>query len=234
MDELGRPLEVLRPVRSGNTFEETVERVLQGMKLGIFATGTKLPPERDLARHLGVSRATLQEALRELQGAGLLETRRGRYGGTFIVDMPSDGTREVIPTTECEDVLTFRRIIEPAAAELAARSRSSPETGQHLRQCLTDSSCSDDDVYRSVDARFHIAIAELSGSRTLLDAVVDTRTRVNTLLEHIPQLTANLHHADQQHAQIAETILAGDPTAARALMESHLAGTETLLRGFLQ
>lgn len=234
MDDLGSPLDVLRPVRSGNTFEETVERVLQGMKLGIFAIGTKLPPERDLARHLGVSRATLQEALRELQEAGLLETRRGRYGGTFIVAVPSDGAQGEVPAAECEDALTFRRIVEPAAAELAARSRPSAEASRHLRQCLTDSSATDDDLYRSVDARFHIAIAELAGSRTLLDAVVETRARVNALLEHIPQLRANLQHADQQHAQIAEAILAGDPAAARSLMEDHLAGTETLLRGFLQ
>lgn len=234
MDELGRPLDVLRPVRSGNAFEETVERVLQGMKVGLFAVGAKLPPERDLARHLGVSRATLQEALRELQGAGLLETRRGRYGGTFIVDVPPVEARREIPAAECEDVLTFRRIVEPAAAELAARSEPSAEAGRHLRLCLTDCSAADDDVYRSVDARFHIAIAELAGSRTLLDAVVETRARVNALLEHIPQLTANLQHADQQHSQIVEAVLAGDAASARSLMEDHLAGTETLLRGFLQ
>ncbi|MBN6754011.1 FadR family transcriptional regulator [Kocuria palustris] len=234
VDQIGRPLDVLRPVRSGNAFEETVERVLQGMKVGLFAVGAKLPSERDLARHLGVSRATLQEALRELQEAGLLETRRGRYGGTFITDVPSAGAHGSVPAAECEDVLTFRRIVEPAAAELAALARPSAEAGQHLRTCLTDSSTSDNDVYRSVDARFHIAIAELAGSRTLLDAVVETRARVNALLEHIPQLEANLQHADEQHAQIAEAVLDGEAAAARALMEDHLAGTETLLRGFLQ
>lgn len=225
--------EALRPVRSGNAFEETVERILQGARLGIFPVGGKLPPERDLARHLGVSRTTLQEALKELQEAGLLASRRGRYGGTYIVQLPRGGGRESIPPAELDDVLTFRRIIEPAAAELAASSAASEASGRHLSSCLTDHTRSSHDEYRTADARFHIAVAELAGSRTLLNAVVETRTRTNALLERIPQLSANLQHADEQHAQIAQAILAGDTASARSVMEDHLAGTETLLRGFL-
>ena len=69
---------VFRAVRTGNAFEETVERLLEGVKLGVYAPGDRLPPERELTRRLGVSRITLREALRELAAAGYVETKRGR------------------------------------------------------------------------------------------------------------------------------------------------------------
>ena len=79
---------VFRAVRTGNAFEETVERLLEGVKLGVYAPGDRLPPERELTRRLGVSRITLREALRELAAAGYVETKRGRFGGTFVICQP--------------------------------------------------------------------------------------------------------------------------------------------------
>jgi DNA-binding transcriptional MocR family regulator len=79
---------VLRPVRQGNAFEETVERLLQVIKLGMAPVGGRLPAERDLSLRLGVSRATLRDAIAALQRAGYVESRRGRYGGTFVRAIP--------------------------------------------------------------------------------------------------------------------------------------------------
>jgi DNA-binding FadR family transcriptional regulator len=75
---------VLRPIRTGNAFEETVERLLHAIKLGVFTAGERLPAERELAGRLGVSRVTLREAIRVLDEAGYVESRRGRAGGTFV------------------------------------------------------------------------------------------------------------------------------------------------------
>ena len=75
---------VFRPVRAGNPFEETVERLLQAIKLGVVGPGERLPAERDLAARLNVSRVTLREAIKALTDAGYVESRRGRYGGTFV------------------------------------------------------------------------------------------------------------------------------------------------------
>jgi DNA-binding GntR family transcriptional regulator len=75
---------VFRPVRAGNPFEETVERLLQAIKLGVVVPGDRLPPERELATRLNVSRVTLREAIHALTEAGYVESRRGRYGGTFV------------------------------------------------------------------------------------------------------------------------------------------------------
>lgn len=233
--EFGHPYAVLRPVRSGNAFEETIEHLLQAIKVGIFPVGEKLPPERDLAEHLGVSRATLREGLAELQQAGFLEVRRGRYGGTYILRTPGGKPQGAgsIDQQECQDVLVFRAVVEPAAAELAAKADLPASARQHLQACLADLQQADQDSYRTRDARFHIAVAELTGCPSLITAVADTRARVSVLLDEIPLLSANLEHSQHQHLAITESILRGDAVQARALMADHLEGTASLLRGFL-
>jgi len=80
-----RPVPVWRPVRGGNAFEITVARLAQAIKLGLVREGERLPPERELAERLQVSRVTLREAIRALREAGYLESRRGRTGGTFVL-----------------------------------------------------------------------------------------------------------------------------------------------------
>src|SRR3954447_8593221 len=77
-------LAVFRPVKAGNTFEETVERLAQAVKLGVVPKGGRLPAERELAERLNVSRVTLREAIKALQQAGFVVSRRGRTGGTFV------------------------------------------------------------------------------------------------------------------------------------------------------
>ncbi|WP_427131770.1 FadR/GntR family transcriptional regulator [Pseudarthrobacter sp. S9] len=226
---------MLRPVRGGNAFEETIEHILQTIKLGIFAPSEKLPPERELAERLGVSRATLRDALGELQSAGYLEVQRGRYGGTYVSSLALQGTHDAGPLdpAEVEDVLVFRGIIEPAAAALSAKADLTAAARRHLQVCLSEVSNASAEAYRPRDARFHIAIAELSGSSSLVGAVAETRARLNELLDRIPLLGTNLEHANEQHAEIADAILRGDAaTAERATIE-HLEGTASLLRGFL-
>jgi GntR family transcriptional regulator, L-lactate dehydrogenase operon regulator len=232
----GHPYAVLRPVRSGNAFEETIERLLQAITVGLFPPGQKLPSERDLAGHLGVSRATLREALGELQQAGYLEVRRGRYGGTYILQnagVASEGAGHIDPD-ELWDVLVFRGVVEPAAAGLAAEADLPASARQHLQTCLTDLQEADHGTYRTRDARFHIAVAELTSCPSLITAVTENRARVSALLDEIPLLPANLEHSNQQHLALTEAILRGDAPGARTLMIDHLEGTAALLRGFLQ
>src|SRR5688500_11565320 len=127
LDESARLMTVLRPVRAGNAFEETVERLLQAIKLGVVPPGEKLPPERELAVRLGISRVTLREAIRALQEAGYLDVRRGRYGGAFVTYVPprpGDGDlRRVVAdmgTADLTDALTFRMAVECGAAQVLA------------------------------------------------------------------------------------------------------------------
>ncbi|UZX04690.1 FadR family transcriptional regulator [Arthrobacter sp. CDRTa11] len=226
---------ILRPARHGNAFEETIERLLQNIKLGLFAVGEKLPAERELAELLGVSRATLRDALAELQKAGYVEVQRGRYGGTYVCSRPSasPGSYPELDPGEVEDVLTLRSVLEPAAASLAAKATLSPAQRSHLVKTLAEVAAAPAHLYRPKDARFHVAIAEVTGSPSLASAVADVRSRVNDLLDRIPLLEPNLEHSNRQHQEIMDAILRGDGEEAFRAAQNHLQGTASLLHGFL-
>jgi len=228
---------VFRAVRTGNAFEETVERLLEGVKLGVYAPGDRLPPERELTRRLGVSRITLREALRELAAAGYVETKRGRFGGTFIIRQPEPMVPDEITARDMasglDDALTFRRVVETGAAEMAARASLSRQQRESLAECLAGMADAGSFGYRQADTRLHLAIADAAGSPLLTASVVEARVRLVDLLNAIPMLERNLEHANVQHASIVRAILAGDPDRARRAMEEHVAGTAALLRGFL-
>jgi len=227
---------VFRPVRTRNAFEETVERLLQAIRLGVVGPGERLPAERELAARLGVSRVTLREAIRAVADAGYVESRRGRYGGTFVVAVLPDTPAADPSSVDMEDVLTLRRILETGAAEAAAGRALTPAERRLLMTALTDVDAvpaGEADEYRRRDSRLHLAIAEVTAAPSLTSAVADVRTRVNELLDAIPLLSTNIEHSNVQHRAVVSAILSGDPGAARAAMAEHLAGTAALLRAFL-
>jgi DNA-binding FadR family transcriptional regulator/RimJ/RimL family protein N-acetyltransferase len=228
-----------RPVRGGNAFEETVERLLQAIKLGLVQAGDRLPPERELAGQLRVSRMTLREALADLQRAGYVESRRGRRGGTFVRYVPADGAvpapdaLERARGADLDDVLALRRVLEVGAVELAACRRLGPEEAARLVERRDECAAATGGGYRQRDSRLHLALAELSGAPSLAAAVADVRMRLNDLLDAIPLLPGNIRHSEEQHAAVVAAVLAGDPDRARAEMAGHVDGTAALLRGFL-
>lgn len=230
---------VFRPVRAGNAFEETVERLLQVIKLGVVAYGEKLPAERELAPRLGVSRVTLREAIRALQQEGFVESRRGRFGGTFVTYRPKAPRRGDLERLAADmgerlaDALTYRQAVESGAAQLLATTDLDEGRRRRLRQSLADLHSATPKDYRRLDVRFHLTIAELTGSALLAEACADARMRVTDLLNAIPVLQRNIEHAAIQHAAIVDAILAADPEAARRAVAEHLEGTGALLRGFL-
>jgi DNA-binding FadR family transcriptional regulator len=229
----------LRPVRAGNAFEETVERLLQVIKLGAIVYGERLPPERELAPRLGVSRVTLREAIRALQQEGYVESRRGRFGGTFVTyrpRAPQRGDLERVAASMGDllaDTLSYRQAIDTGAAQLLAVNGLSEEQKARLVRSLEEVTLATPQDYRRLDVRFHLTIAELTGSSLLAEACANARMRVTDLLNAIPVLQRNVEHAAVQHAAIVDAVLAGDPEAARRAVAEHLDGTGALLRGFL-
>jgi DNA-binding FadR family transcriptional regulator len=231
---------VWRPVRGGNAFEITVARLAQAIRLGLVAVGERLPPERELAEQLRVSRVTLREAIGALREAGYLESRRGRAGGTFVVHagpapgpLPDAGEIAREMGDQLHDALDFRRVLEPGAAALAAGRPLSAAQRSRLVACLTASRDRGAVSRRVDDSRLHLAIAAASGSESVAAAVADVQLRLDGLLAAIPVIRRNLDHSDAQHTAIVDAILAGDPDAARVGMEEHCDGTAELLRGLL-
>ena len=230
---------LFRAVRTGNAFEETVERLLQTIRLGVVAPGDRLPSERELASRLNVSRVTLREAIRALQDAGYVESRRGRYGGTFVNPEPRRRSRKQPRRIAQEmgidlhDALTHRHALETGAAEAAAGRELGEAERAHLVSRLASAGNSELRSYRRMDSRLHLAIAEVTGAATLTSAVADVRMRLNELLDAIPLLERNIAHSNEQHEDIVRAILNGDPVTARQAMAEHVEGTAALLRGFL-
>ena len=230
---------VLRPVRQGNAFEETVERLLTVIKLGMIAPGERFPAERELAVQLGISRLTLREALRELQEAGYVSSRRGRFGGTFVTYTPPAPDRDEFRRLAREDgakladALTFRLAVENGAADILAGLPADEQARETLLARLAEVNAAGPADYRRLDTLFHLAIAELTGSSLLLAACTDARMRLVGLLDAIPMLQRNIDHSNVQHAAMVTAILAGDAQQARAAVTEHLSGTASLLRGFL-
>jgi len=215
-----------------------MNRLLQAVRQGVIAPGERLPAERDLATIIGVSRATVREAISTLGESGYVTTKRGRSGGTFVVDeipagLPPSRPDPRISVAELDDITALRRVLEVGAVrEAAARELSAAERAS-LVQALTACAESDETDFRRLDSRIHLVFAELSGSPSLVHLLADLRTRINAALDCIPMLTPNLVHAQDQHEEIARSIFAGDPDGAAEAMRHHIDGTEALLRGFL-
>ncbi|MEV7398498.1 FCD domain-containing protein [Aeromicrobium sp. NPDC092404] len=228
---------VLRPLRAHHAFESCVEMLATSIRLGIYPDGTTLPPERELAERMSVSRSTLREAIGALRDAGLLTTRRGRGGGSVVDFRPEEPGASVQlerPRDELLDALAFRRIVEPGAAHEAAQRTLTLAQAEMLRGSLDRvSTASSNAVHRQADSQFHLAIASLTDSPMLIDAVTNVQIRLHEMLGAIPVLDRNIDHSRQQHAAIAEAILAGDAAKARRVMESHCDDTAALLRGLM-
>lgn len=233
------PDAVLRPTPA-NAFETTVEQLATAIRLGVFVEGDLLPPERELAERLGVSRGTLRDAIAALRDSGLVTTRRGRGGGS-VVTYAGHPARPEGPSPRrgaaMADALDFRRIVEPGAAWLAATRELSGDQRAWLvetaRACQAEGLGGDRGAHRIADSRLHLAVATLSGSPMLIEAVTRAQAALDEMLRAIPVLGRNIHHSSDQHDVVVHAILAGDADRARAAMEEHCDATSALLRGLI-
>jgi GntR family transcriptional repressor for pyruvate dehydrogenase complex len=236
-DPLGGVL--LRPVRGPHAFEACVEQLATSIRLGAYPVGAVLPPERELAARMGVSRATLREAMAALRQAGLVETRRGRSGGTVVTRGPAlqarlSAKQKAARRSGWLDALAFRRIVEPGACALAAGVDMGERSQRALSTALAAvSKAHRPGTHRQADSRLHLTIATLTGSARAVEAVTSVQASLDEMLRAIPVLEANIAHSDRQHETIVAAVLEGDPARARRAMEQHCDDTAALLRGLL-
>ncbi len=234
------PADVLRPVRGHHAFEACVEQLATLIRLGVYPRGSTLPPERELAERLAVSRATLREAMAAMRQAGLVQTTRGRSGGTMVTKRAATPSaraasrRTKATRADWIDALDFRRIVEPGAAALAAVADLDDKQRERLEAALDSvTHAHGAALHRQADSRFHLTVAALSGSTRIIESVTAVQSTLHEMLSAIPVLDANIAHSDGQHDRIVKAILAGRASRARQVMQEHCDDTAALLRGLL-
>lgn len=223
-----RAASFLRLRQKGRT-EEVICRLIEVIDLGLFAEGEQLPSENELAMQFGVATVTLREALALLRERGIIETKRGRNGGSFIcqsVEVPLEPLEmriKELSTLELRDFSDEHSAISGAAARLAAK-RSSVEHIQRLRHYIEALSIAQTRTERRrADARFHMEIAVAAQSVRLTHAEMSLQAEIGELLWVSPSVEMqNPVLICTEHQAITDAIERGDDNLAGALAEAHV------------
>jgi GntR family transcriptional regulator, transcriptional repressor for pyruvate dehydrogenase complex len=224
---------VFEPVQAVTTFEETVERLGTAIRLGLLGPGAQLPPERELAEQLGISRSTLRQALTALTQSGHLVAVRGRGGGWFVADPPPRPAAEPVELATWRELLDYRIAVEVGVATLAAERAGAGDLAQLERQVDAMRKVGDFAVFRQADVFFHLGLAEATGSSRLLAAMTEVQGAMSELIGHIAHPPEVLERSNAQHARLVALLARGDATRAARLVREHLEGTERVLGGLM-
>jgi GntR family transcriptional repressor for pyruvate dehydrogenase complex len=216
--------------------DEAILRIKEMIVSGQLGPGDRLPPEKELSEELGLSRNSLREAVKALEVIRVLDVRRG--DGTYVTSLtPSlllDAMSFVVDIHQDASVLELfevRRILEPAAAALAA-TRATPEDIAHLRGLLArvDETTTVDDLVAE-DIGFHRSVSALSGN-AYLTRLLDTlsgstlRARVWRGLTEEGSVARTL----TEHHAIVDALEEGDPALVEAQVLIHVSGVARWLR----
>ena len=217
------PFQSIEPRR---LYRQIGDQIRALIKRGEFTAGSRLPPERDLARQLGVSRPSVREALIALEVEGLVEVR---IGSGIYVRAP-DGVAASDPPEAAAgpfELLRARYVIESECAALAAKSAKRAQVAA-MEEAL-------DEMERDMDAGrqplpgdrlFHLRVAEATGNGALVHVVKllwDERTgELFTRLEHHYDTPELWRSAMSEHRAVVRSIAARDADGARAAMQRHL------------
>jgi GntR family transcriptional regulator, transcriptional repressor for pyruvate dehydrogenase complex len=228
---------VFQPVQPPTTFEETVERLGTAIRLGILPPGTRLPPERDLADELRISRSTLRQALMTLVQSGHLVSVRGRSGGTFVAERPPLGQeagREPLGD-HARSVLDYRVAVETGATMLAAERATAADLERLVDLTAAMARAEGPfEEYRRADVGFHIGVAEASHSARLVAAMTEVQGQMSDLIARIPHPDVVLTSSNAQHKRLITLLRRRESAPAVALMRRHIEGTEHILAGLLR
>ena len=226
----------LRAGAAPSTFEETVGRLGTAIRLGLLPPGSQLPPERELAGRLRISRSTLRHALTTLVQSGHLVALRGRTGGTFVADEPplaESGIEDTLGEA-ARSVLDTRVAVESGATVLAVE-RADEDDLARLEACAARMAERPPwEEYRRADVRFHIGVAEAAHSPRLVTAMTEVQGEMSELIGRIAHPDEVLMRSNAQHRRIVELIRRRDAGRAVRLMREHLGGTEHILIGLLR
>jgi GntR family transcriptional repressor for pyruvate dehydrogenase complex len=228
-----------RPGRTASVTDEAIERIRQIIISGEWGPGARLPRESELAARLGISRNSLREAVRALSLLRVLEVRQG--DGTYVSSLEPDllleSTRFVahlLADKTVVELFEVRRILEPAAAAMAAVRIDEDGLAALRRELDRMTAASTVEALVEPDAAFHAVIADAAGNSVLSSLLESLSTRTMRARIWRGRLETGVLDATRaEHARIYEAIAARDPELARIVAASHVANSEHWLRGDL-
>lgn len=218
-------MRTLGPVSVPSAADIVVAQLTRAIELGRFLPGDQLPPEREFAVQLGVSRMTLRAALRDLEAAGLLNrVRRGSGGGALVISAGTIGASDAEQHAlrrELDAIFEFRIACESVAAELAATRRTTEDL-ERLEQAIADLGGElTGGRFRAADNAFHLSVADAARNPWLRQAIEDVRAAMLAPLDAV-SFELVVDSIVEHHRRILDAIIAADPDRARACMVEHV------------
>ncbi|WP_037571263.1 FadR/GntR family transcriptional regulator [Phaeacidiphilus oryzae] len=216
--------EALRPLSRPRLYEQVVASLRQFVQDHGMRAGDRLPPERDLAEKLGVSRTSVRQAIVALEVQGLVEVRHG--GGTYLLRDRLDAEpleamaarRELLP-----DVLDARDALETKIAALAAVRRTEEDLAAIEAALAAMAEAVDrGELGKAEDARFHAAVTAAAHSALLARFMTEISGSIAESRGESLRQPGRPAQSLGQHRAVAEAVRAGDPEAAAAAMHHHV------------
>jgi GntR family transcriptional regulator, transcriptional repressor for pyruvate dehydrogenase complex len=220
--------------------EYVAEQIRRHIALRLIAPGESLPSERRLAAMFGVGRPTIQQALKELSAARLVATRRGRRGGTFVSEPTEDPvvldelvSRTLARREELEQLLDYRRSVEPLISRLAAALRQRKDLSA-MRSALREmAKATEEPEYMRFDTEFHLAVARATQNRYFADAMESIRLQLNDALSLLPESETWHRRIGGEHEAIFDAINKRDARAAEKATVVHVDNSDQSVRATL-
>lgn len=219
------------PAADRQTAMRVVERIREALQNGTWKPGDKLPPEREFAATLGISRSSLRSGLGYLAAMGLLQVRHGV--GAFISEAPTQFGAASLPFLDAlhgydiHQLFEARRILEGHIASLAAE-RTTERHLQQMAEELEEMEASIDQPHEYLihDVRFHRIVAQAAGN-SILAAIMESLTgALYEVRRSTTEQIADLHVTTKFHRDIYRAIRSGNSRTSRAAMEKHLTNAE--------
>ncbi len=214
------------------------DRLLEMITSQTLVAGDPFPVEREIAAAYSVGRSTVREALRILESQGVITATAG---GSFTVAgaaQPLHRSLRLVMALDAQpsvaDLFELRRILDCAAAELAAHRRQ-PRDLEQMQAALDAmvSALGDDDAQHFIDSdlRFHIAMADATGNSLVSHTLDAIRDVLRDALLEIFRIPDSAGRAVEEHRAILNAIQAGDGAEARTAARIHLDRVEADVHG---
>lgn len=232
---LGSYAAVFAPVEGNRRSEAISRRLGDSIAFGLLPDASPLPPEADLADRFGVATVTVREALATLREEGLIHTRRGRGGGSFV-RAPADGGRAALlhrltatGLGELRDAADHYVTISGACARLAAL-RADQSDIDRLRNVAARTGSGPSSTLPRVEGQFHVDLAASAQSARLTREEMALQGEFGPVLWLANAIRGTVESTHRRHVAIVDAIEAGDAHAARAEAEAHAAELFTAVR----